>query len=160
MTCATPRIARSFTPTLTTGSGANLHAAGVNVNGLVINGILLTIGAGPITAFNKVTLQGYATTDIQLAAAGGTVTGTVSLTTGLAGVLSTIGARGGESGSVQASKTTLQDQIDDLNQRITRYDGTLKQHEDTLRTKFTAMQTMIDKLNSMQTPLNNLAASG
>ncbi|MGZ4769321.1 MAG: flagellar filament capping protein FliD [Ilumatobacteraceae bacterium] len=145
---------------VTGGAAIGLNGAatdGTDATG-TIDGVAFTATGKSLTSGGVV--MSIATTATQLAAAGGTVTGTVSLTTGLAGVLSTIGARGGENGSVLASNTTLQDQIDDLNQRITRYDDTLKQHEDMLRTKFTAMQTMIDKLNSMQTPLNNLAASG
>jgi flagellar hook-associated protein 2 len=154
------RFGSNHSFSVTGGVAIGLNGAatdGTDATG-TIDGVAFTATGKSLTSGGVVI--SIATTDTQLAAAGGTVSGTVSLTTGLAGVLSTVGARGSDTGSVIQSKTTLQDQIDDLNQRITRYDGTLKQHEDTLRTKFTAMQTMIDKLNSMQTPLNNLAASG
>jgi flagellar capping protein FliD len=86
------------------------------------------------------------------------VTGSVTLTTGLAGALNSIGARGGPSGSGLASKATLQDQIDDLQKRISRYDDTLKQREGVLRAKFAAMEIMIDKLQGMTTSLGSLNA--
>lgn len=53
-------------PTLTTSNTAQLEVAGVNVNGLILDALPLTISGGAITAFNKVTLQGYLNTDIQL----------------------------------------------------------------------------------------------
>ncbi|MEA3183708.1 MAG: Flagellar hook-associated protein 2 C-terminus, partial [Ilumatobacteraceae bacterium] len=70
-----------------------------------------------------------------------------------------IGARGSAAGSVLASKATLQDQMDDLTKRIGRYDDTLKQREAVLRTKFAAMQTLIDRLQSMSTPLSSLTGT-
>ena len=47
-------------PTLTTSNAGKWQVGGANVNGLVLNAVPLTISGGAITAFNKVTLQGYA----------------------------------------------------------------------------------------------------
>jgi flagellar capping protein FliD len=49
--------------------------------------------------------------------------------------------------------------MDDLTKRIGRYDDTLKQREAVLRTKFAAMQTLIDRLQSMSTPLSSLTGT-
>ncbi|MEY2552461.1 MAG: flagellar hook-associated protein 2, partial [Ilumatobacteraceae bacterium] len=131
-------------------------ADGVDAAGTV-DGIAFTATGRSLTTGGVVLSIG--TTATQLAAAGGTVTGTTSFTTGLAGALSTIGARGSAAGSVLASKATLQDQMDDLTKRIGRYDDTLKQREAVLRTKFAAMQTLIDRLQSMSTPLSSLTGT-
>ena len=141
--------------------GAAIGLSGSSTDGIdaagTIDGVAFTASGTGLTSGGVVLSIG--TTDTQLAAAGGTVTGTVSLTTGLAGALSTIGARGSASGPVLASKATLEDQIDDLQKRIARYDDTLKQREGVLRTKFAAMQTMIDRLQSMSSSLSSLAPS-
>ena len=95
----------------------------------------------------------------QLTALGGTSAGNVTMTSGLAGALSAIGAAGGVDGSVQATKDGLTAQITDLQQRITDYDTTLAEREATLRAKFTAMQTMIANLNSMASSLGSLSTT-
>jgi flagellar capping protein FliD len=99
------------------------------------------------------------TTAAQLAALGGTATGTVSLSQGLAGLLSGVGANGAAGGSVLGSKATLTDQIADLQKRVTSWDDILKQREDAMRTKFAAMQVALDKLNSMSSSFANLPTS-
>ncbi len=96
------------------------------------------------------------TTAAQLAAGGGSVTGTFGFTNGLAGALSSIGAKGSITGSAVAAKSTLQDQIDDLQKRIADYDTRLAQRELTLRTKFTAMQDLISKLQANTSSLSQL----
>ena len=53
-------------PTLMTSNTGQLQVAGVDVNGLILNALPLTISGGTITAFNRVTLQGYLNTDNQL----------------------------------------------------------------------------------------------
>jgi flagellar hook-associated protein 2 len=141
--------------------GDSIGVSGSSVDGVNAAG---TIDGVAFTALGKSLTTGgvvlnIGTTATQLASAGGTVTGTTSFTLGLAGALSTIGARGSASGPVLASKATLQDQIDDLTKRIGRYDDTLKQREGVLRTKFAAMQTLIDRLQSMSTPLNSLTST-
>jgi flagellar hook-associated protein 2 len=151
------------------GSGHGFSVTGgaaVGLNGTATDGVDATgtVDGVAFTAIGKSLTTGgvvlnIGTTDTQLAAAGGTVSGTISLTTGLAGALSAIGARGSASGPVLASKATLEDQIDDLQKRIARYDDTLKQREGVLRTKFAAMETMIDKLQSMTTSLSSLTTN-
>ena len=89
---------------------------------------------------------------------GGTVTGTFDFTNGLAGLLSTRCQR------VQQRvgpwrQGHAQDQIDDLQKRVTAWDDTLAQREETMRTKFTAMQVALDKLNAMSTSFANLSTS-
>lgn len=127
--------------------------AGVDATG-TIDGVAYTAIGRSLTSGGVVLSIG--TTATQLAAAGGTVTGTVSLTTGLAGALAIIGNRGAPSGSVMASKATIDDQIADLQQRISRYDDTLKQRETVIRAKFAAMETMVEKLQSMQSSIGSL----
>ncbi len=132
-------------------SGDGVHATGT------IDGVAFTATGKSLTTGGVVLNIG--TTDGQLAAAGGTVSGTVTLTSGLAGALSTIGARGAASGPVLASKASLQDQIDDLQKRIDRYDDTLKQREGVLRTKFANMEILIDKLQQMTSSIGSLSTT-
>jgi flagellar hook-associated protein 2 len=95
-------------------------------------------------------------TPAQLSALGGTSSGTITLTQGLAGALSGIGAQGGSSGAPLASKDTLATQIGDLQKRVSRYDDVLKQRESVLRAKYSAMQVTLDRLNSISASLGSL----
>ncbi len=144
----------TFTVSGATSLGLDGAAAdGTDAAG-TIDGVAFTATGKSLTSGGVVLNIG--TTSTQLAAAGGTVSGTVTMTSGLAGALSAIGARGASSGPVLASKATLQDQIDDLQKRIDRYDDTLKQREGVLRTKFANMEILIDKLQQMTSSFGSL----
>lgn len=150
------------------GSGHAFTVTGGDAVGLVGSANDGTDAAGTIdgqafTAIGRsITSNGLVmsigTTATQLAAAGGTVTGGVTLANGLAGALAAIGAQGQSSGPALASKSALQDQIDDLQKRISAYDNTLAQRERVIRAKFTAMDDMISKLQGLTGSLSSLAA--
>jgi flagellar hook-associated protein 2 len=145
----------------TVSGGAALGIDGTSTDGTdaagTIDGVAFTATGRSITT-NGIVLQ-IATTDVQLAALGGSASGTATLTDGLAGALSRIGALGSSTGPAQASKTSLGDQIADLQKRFDAFDERLDKREDTLRQRFTNMQMMLEKLGALNSSFNNLAAS-
>ncbi|MBI3757633.1 MAG: hypothetical protein HY267_06620, partial [Deltaproteobacteria bacterium] len=58
-------VASGLTPTVS-GNGVGLTTAGVNVDGLVLDNVLLTISGGVVTRFDDVTFQNYNPTATQL----------------------------------------------------------------------------------------------
>ena len=145
----------------TVTGGAAIGVGGTSSAGTNAAG---TIDAVAFTAVGKNYITGglvlnIGTTSTQIASAGGSVSGTISLTNGLAGALATIGAQGSATGTAMTSKTTLQDTIDDLQKRVGRYDDVLKQRETALRARFTAMETMIQKLQTMTSSIGSLTTT-
>lgn len=123
-----------------------------------------TIDGTAFTAIGKtVTSNGYVlnigTTAAQLATAGGTVTGNVVGALGLSGALGVIGAQGTSSGSVLASKATLQDQIDDLQKRIDDFNDILSQRELVLRRRFAAMEELLSRLQGQTSSFASVASN-
>ena len=133
--------------TATSGTDAAGTIDGV---AFVANGQSVTSGGMVLTV---------ATTAAQLASLGGTSTGTVTLTQGLAGLLSVIGTRGSATGSAQLSKATLATQASDLQKRVDTWSQTLSDREAAMRTKFTAMQVALDRLNAMSSSFAGLSNS-
>lgn len=111
--------------------------------GIVHNGMALNIG---------VTAQ-------QLADANGEVTGTFQVTDGLAGALARIGGKSTTATAVTA-RNGIDSQIKDLQNRIERYDDTLARKETALRAKFTAMDTVLTRLQGQMTSLANFTSQG
>lgn len=130
-------------------------ADGTNAAG-TIDGTPFTANGRTLTSNGVVISVG--TSAAQLATAGGTVSGTLTTANGLAGVLANIGAQGQSSGPALASKASLQDQIDDLQQRIDHYSDRLALRELTLRRRFTAMEDLLSKLQGMTTSLPSLSS--
>jgi flagellar hook-associated protein 2 len=151
--------ARGSGRAFTVNGGAAVGLSGTATDGVdaagTIDGVAFT-ATGTSLSSSGVVLD-IGTTAAQLAAAGGTVSGTFGFTNGLAGALATIGAKGSINGAAQSSKATLQDQVDDLQKRIADYDIRLAQRELVLRTKFTAMQDLISKLQANSPSLGQLA---
>jgi flagellar capping protein FliD len=58
-------------------------------------------------------------------------------------------------GSIDSSKSSLQDSIMQLNSRITYWDEVLAKREIQLRDEFTRIQTMMSQLSQQQSFLNN-----
>jgi flagellar capping protein FliD len=58
-------------------------------------------------------------------------------------------------GSIDASKSSLQDSILQLNTRITYWDSVLAKREVQLRDEFTRIQTMMSQLSQQQSFINN-----
>jgi alpha-tubulin suppressor-like RCC1 family protein len=56
----------STQPVLTTSNAAKLQVEGVDVDGLVLDNLPLLISGGPLTKFNRVTLQNYSPSAVQL----------------------------------------------------------------------------------------------
>ncbi|MBI4885049.1 MAG: flagellar filament capping protein FliD [Actinobacteria bacterium] len=148
------------------GSGQTFSVTGgssVGLDGTSVDGsdAVGTIDSVPFTAAG----QGYsvgglvlnlATSAAQIASAGGSVNGTIRFTAGLAGALAAIGKQGTASGSAVTAKSNLQSSIDELQQRIARYDDVLKRRESLIRNRFTAMETAIQRLQAMTTSIGAL----
>lgn len=150
------RYGSGKTFTVTGGDAVGLSGTstdGVDATG-TIDGTAFTATGRSLTSGGLVLSIG--TSSAQLAAAGGTVSGNVTLTNGLAGALAAIGAQGQSSGPALASKNALQDQIDDLNKRIDAFNDVLSQRERVLRTRFAAMEDVINKLKGMTSSLASL----
>ena len=144
--------------TVTGGDAVGLTGAavdGTNAAG-TIDGTAFTANGRTLTSNGVVIAVG--TSAGQLATAGGTVSGTLTIANGLAGALANIGAQGQSSGPALASKASLQDQIDDLQQRIDTFNDQLALREQTLRRRFTAMEDLLSKLQGMTSSLPSLSA--
>lgn len=143
----------------TVTGGADIGLDGTATDGANAAG---TIDGVAFTAVGKTfTSNGYVlnvgTTATQLANAGGTVTGNVVGALGLSGALGVIGAQGTSSGSVLASKATLQDQIDDLQKRIDDFNDILSQRELVLRRRFAAMEELLSRLQGQTSSFASVA---
>lgn len=143
----------------TVSGGTDIGLDGTATDGANAAG---TIDGTAFTAVGKtITSNGYVlsigTTDAQLAAAGGTVTGNVVGALGLSGALGVIGAQGTSTGSVLASKATLQDQIDDLQKRIDDFNDILSQRELVLRRRFAAMEELLSRLQGQTSSFASVA---
>jgi flagellar hook-associated protein 2 len=145
------------------GPGRGFSVTGADAVGLIGAGVDGSDAAGtiegtPFTANGRVltsngVIISVGTSAAQLATAGGSVSGTLTTANGLAGALANIGAQGQSSGPALASKASLQDQIDDLQQRIDHYSERLVLREQTLRRRFTAMEDLLSKLQGMTSSL-------
>lgn len=82
----------------------------------------------------------------QVTAAGGSLTATVNITSGLAGALSTVGSEGSSTGMISRAKTALADRISDLQNRIDRWDNVLTKRQSILEKRFSNMELMLQKL--------------
>lgn len=149
------------TQTFTISGAAALGIDGTATSGTdaagTIDGVAF-VGNGQSVTSGGMVLT-VATTAAQLASLGGSSSGTITLTQGLAGLLSIIGNAGSATGSALASKATLADQVTDLQKRVDAWDQTLIDRESSMRTKFTAMQVALDKLNAMSSSIAGLVNS-
>ncbi|MEZ5218310.1 MAG: flagellar filament capping protein FliD [Ilumatobacteraceae bacterium] len=81
--------------------------------------------------------------------AGGSITSTIQITNGLAGGLSNIGEEGGSTGLTSRANTALADRISEIQDRISQWDDRLAMRQRTLEQRFTAMDRMLQQLNSV-----------
>jgi flagellar hook-associated protein 2 len=131
--------------------GASVGLDGASVDGqdaiVSIDGTSYT-GNGRAVVADGLALSVTATAT-QLANAGGTLSGDVTVTNGLAGALASIGSQGGRLGMVSEAKDTLDRRIEDLQKRIDRFDDVLARRQLVLERRFAAMDTMIQRLSAM-----------
>lgn len=131
------------------GSATGTDAAGT------IDGVAFTATGRTVTSGGIV--YEISATAADVSAAGGSLTTDVTFNDGLAGALSRIGNEGSSSGVAINAKNSLADRIADLNQRISRYDDVLALREQTLRQRFTTMETLLAKLQSSTAALGSLS---
>lgn len=122
-----------------------------------IDGTTVT-GTGRSVA-HEGTVLSVGVTATQLANASGTLNGTFQVTDGLAGLLARVGGKSTTSAATTA-KTSLDSQIKDLQNRIDRYDDTLKLKETALRAKFTAMDQVLTNLQGQMSSLASFLTTG
>jgi flagellar hook-associated protein 2 len=125
----------------------------VNVNGSTYTGT----GRGVVA--NGLALN-VSVTSTQLATAGGTLSGNLTVTNGLAGALGAIGAVGDRTSVVGEATDTLDRRIEDLEKRITRFDDVLAQRQLVLERRFAAMDTMIQRLSAIGGSLGLVPQAG
>jgi flagellar hook-associated protein 2 len=125
----------------------------VNVNGSTYTGT----GRGVVA--NGLALN-VSVTSTQLANAGGTLSGNLTVTNGLAGALGAIGAAGDRTSVVGEATDTLDRRIEDLEKRITRFDDVLAQRQLVLERRFAAMDTMIQRLSAIGGSLGLVPQAG
>jgi flagellar hook-associated protein 2 len=139
-----------------TAGGADLGLSGAASAGndaqATIDGRVVT-GNGQ-SILNDGTALTIGVTATQLSNAGGAVTGTYNVSDGLAGLLARVGGKS-TTATATTAKSGLDSQIKDLKTRIDRYDDTLKSKEVLLRRKFTAMDTVLTRLQSQMTSLTS-----
>lgn len=98
-------------------------------------------------------------TEAQLASLGGSASGTVRVTSGFAGGLSTIGGESSSTGITSRAKTSLTDRISDLETRISKWDDVLSMRQSNLEKRFNAMDQMLTKLNAISAQLGFSSSS-
>ena len=142
-----------------TAGGSDLGLSGAATAGndarATIDGRVVT-GNGQ-SILNDGTALTIGVTATQLSNAGGAVTGTYNVSDGLAGLLARVGGKS-TTATATTAKSGLDSQIKDLKTRIDRYDDTLKSKEVLLRRRFTAMDTVLTRLQSQMTSLTTFAS--
>ena len=128
------------------------------------NDVMATIDGTPVTGtgaaiFSQGSAFTVGVTATQLANAGGAVTGTFQVSDGLAGMLARIGGST-TTGAAANANDGIDSQIKDLQDRITRYDDSLKAKQTQLQAKFTAMDLALTKLQGQMSRLSQFAATG
>ena len=143
------RYGSAHTFSVSGGSAVGLDGpatAGTDAQG-TFDGTAFT-AAGRSLATDGLVLS-IATTPAQVTSAGGTVTGSVSFSEGLAGALARIGGASSATGVAASSKNAVGERIRDLQTRISRFDDVLSQRESALIRKFANMDTLLSRLNAM-----------
>jgi flagellar hook-associated protein 2 len=123
-----------------------------------------TIDGTPFTATGRTVTSGgviYSidATAAQVAAGGGSFTSDVTFQDGLAGALARAGEQGAAGGPALSAKQAIADRIADLNTRIAHFDDRLALREATLRRRFTTMETLLARLQSVGSSLGFLSTS-
>jgi flagellar hook-associated protein 2 len=135
-----------LTQPLVRGNDARVSFAGTSVTGdgssVINDGVALRV---------RVTAG-------ELATAGGSVDGTYTVNVGLAATLARIGGNS-TTGTAKTARDGIDSQIKTLNERISRYDDSLKMKQDQLTAKFTAMDTVLTRLQAQMTSLVNFTTS-
>jgi flagellar capping protein FliD len=141
-----------------TVSGGDDVGLGGSATGLDAQG---TIDGTPFTATGRTVTSGGVIHSIdvsaaQVAAGGGSFTTDVTFNDGLAGALARAGEQGSAGGPALTAKQAIADRIADLDTRIAHFDDRLALREATLRRRFTAMETLLARLQSVGSSLGFL----